>query len=103
MDFQQVQSADAEELSVLATRIVKDYYDSIIGAQQNDYMLKKFQTTTAIQEQLSHGYSFFFAQTEGRNVGFLGYYLREDHLYLSKLYLDKQERGKGYVKKCWSL
>ena len=50
----------------------------------------------AVAEQLAHGYNYYFAKREGQNAGFLAYYPREGALYLSKLYLYKDQRGKGF-------
>ena len=85
-------------MSALASRIVKEYYDPLLGAAQNDYMIEMFQSPHAIAEQLSHGYKYYFACVDDIDVGFLAFYPRGDALYLSKLYLDKSERGKGYAR-----
>lgn len=89
--------AGIAEMSAMATEILKDYYDAIIGAEQNDYMLRLFQTPDAVREQLSHGYRYFFAAEDGRRLGFFAFYPKADCMYLSKLYLYKTERGKGYA------
>lgn len=87
---------DIETMSILATSILRQYYDSIIGEEQNTYMLKKFQSFAAIQEQLEHGYIYYFIRINNKNIGFLAYFFRLDHLYLSKLYLKEEYRNKGY-------
>lgn len=88
--------AAIEEMSALAAKIVKEVFDPIIGAAQNDYMIKKFQTVGAITEQLTHGYRYYFVADEsGEPVGFLAFYPRGDELYLSKFYLKKEFRGRG--------
>jgi len=99
MDFIPVRAGDApaiERLSRIATEIVRDYYDPIIGPAQNTYMLEKFQSVPAIRGQLAEGYAYCIAEADGRPVGFLGFYPRGDALYLSKLYLYAAERGRGY-------
>lgn len=102
MEFMSVDLANEElvsRLSKIASEIVKKYYDPLLGSEQNDYMIEKFQSVPAIRDQLSRGYHYFIAQDGFRAVGFLGYYTRGDHLYLSKLYLSEGERGKGYGRK----
>ena len=100
MEFQPILPGDAagiETLSALATRIVRAYYDPIIGVEQNDYMLARFQSVPGITAQLADGYHYYIARDEtGRDIGFLGFYPRGDELYLSKLYLDESARGHGY-------
>ena len=99
MQFIRIEQNDrkaVERLSELASAIVKDYYDPIIGPDQNDYMIGKFQSVPGILDQFAHGYTYYIARDGDRDLGFMGYYPRGDALYLSKLYLKKEERGKGY-------
>ncbi len=103
MEFKKVlinEIKDIEELSNLATSIVREHFDPIIGKKQNDYMLNMFQSVPAICEQLKNGYNYYFVCDESkRKIGFLAFYPRENELYLSKFYLIKSERGKGISKK----
>lgn len=99
MIFERLDPADAEgiaEMSAVASAIVRDHYDPILGKEQNDYMLGKFQSPEAIREQLEHGYSYYFVGDKAHRLGFTAFYPRGDAMYLSKLYLYKDERGKGY-------
>lgn len=83
-------------LSGLASSIVKEHYDPIIGAEQNDYMIAKFQSPSAIKEQLSRNISYYLVcSKEGIGIGFIAFYPRETELYLSKFYLHKSQRGQG--------
>lgn len=84
------------EMSRMATEILREHYDPIVGKLQNDYMLDKFQSVKAIGEQLGNGYRYYFVRCDGRNVGFMAFYPRQKAMYLSKLYLYKDERGKGF-------
>ncbi len=99
MTFERLALSDEggiREMSAMATEIVREHFDPIIGKAQNDYMIGKFQTVEAIREQLAHGYRYYFVLEEGRRIGFLAFYPKEDCLYLSKFYLYKSERGKGF-------
>ena len=90
MDFIKLTLGDVngiKEMSEMATAILREHYDPIIGKEQNDYMLDMFQSVEAVTEQLSHGYNYYFAKNDGANAGFLAFYPREGALYLSKLYL----------------
>lgn len=90
--------AGISEMSRMATEIVREHFDPLIGKAQNDFMLEMFQSERAIKEQLEKGYSYFFVRNENRNLGFLAFYPKGDTLYLSKFYLYKSERGKGYAR-----
>lgn len=84
-------------MSRFASAIVKDYFDPLIGPAQNDYMIAHFQSPAAIADQLAHGYEYFFVcDDEGAPIGFLTYVVEPERLYLSKFYLHKSQRGKGY-------
>ncbi len=88
--------SSVNELSSMASEIWHEHYESILGRAQVDYMVERFLSPAAIKEQVGEGYSYRFAVAKGRKVGFFAYYPREGALYLSKLYLYKTERGKGY-------
>ena len=84
------------DLSALASSIVKEHYDPIIGAEQNDYMIAKFQSAASIKEQLSRNISYYLVCTDqAEKVGFIAFYPRGNELYLSKFYLHKSQRGQG--------
>lgn len=99
MIYRKTEAGDAQavrEMSALASSIVKEHYDPILGAEQNDYMIRKFQSEDAIREQLAHGYQYYMVCTEdGEGIGFIAYYPRETDVYLSKFYLRKDYRGQG--------
>ena len=86
------------EMSEIATEIVREHFDPIIGKAQNDYMIGKFQTADAVREQLEHGYQYYFVDDRGHRIGFLAFYPKGGCMYLSKLYLYKTERRKGYAR-----
>lgn len=88
------------ELSELASQIVKEHYDPILGSEQNDYMIEKFQSVPAITEQLQHGYRYYLICGEkGEKEGFLGFYPKEKEMYISKFYLHRDFRGRGLSKR----
>ena len=87
------------EMSEMATGIVREHFDPIIGKAQNEYMIKRFQTVDAIREQLRHGYRYFFVCECTQRIGFMAFYPKAECMYLSKFYLYKDARGKGYSRK----
>lgn len=102
LDFERVQAGETEKieaLSALATAIVREHFDPIIGRAQNDYMLALFQTVPAITGQLEHGYRYYFVvEEDGARIGFVAFYPRGGELVLSKFYLKKEVRGRGYAR-----
>lgn len=100
MDFIELSKEDNKgigEMSKMATTIVREYFDPLIGKEQNDYMIGLFQTEEAIKKQLESGYRYFFVKDKSAAVGFVAFYPRGKVMYLSKFYLYKTERGKGYA------
>ena len=83
-------------MSKLATNIVREHFDPIIGKAQNDYMISKFQTPKSIADALYHGYRYYFVKDGDHIVGFTAFVKKDDEMYLSKFYLKKEERGKDY-------
>ena len=101
MEFDRLPESDENgirEMSGMATAILREYYDPLLGKEQNDYMLDLFQSVRGITDQLRHGYRYYFVREDGRNIGFMAFFPREDHMYLSKLYLYREERGRGHAR-----
>ena len=94
---------DIYSLSRLATEIVREHYDPIIGKEQNDYMLKKFQSVEGIKSQFDNGYEYYFLylKDENQNIGFIGLCEEKKKLFLSKFYIKKEHRNKGYGKQAF--
>lgn len=84
------------KLSELASAVVKEHYDPIIGAAQNDYMIAMFQSPEAIIRQLEEGHIFNILSEDGRYIGYFACYPKEEKLYLDKFYIHKSCRGRGY-------
>ncbi len=93
-EFEKVTETTINALSDLASAIVKEHYDPILGAEQNDYMIEKFQSPQAIRDQLGHGYHYYFVLQNGVRAGFFGYYPRDGKTYLSKLYIHRDYRNR---------
>ena len=92
------EDSKVRDMSELASAIIKDYYDPLLGEEQNDYMIEMFQSEHAIRDQLSHGYRYIFVRANGEDIGFMAFYPRGDALYLSKWYLCADMRGRGFAK-----
>lgn len=82
-------------LSEVAEEIWRQHYTPIIGEAQVDYMLEKFLSPKALVEQINSGYEYFVFSYEYTFAGFAGIHEEDDKLFLSKLYVHKDFRGKG--------
>lgn len=98
-----VKAEDREQiagLSAFASQIVKEHFDPLIGPEQNDYMIARFQSVSAITDQIRSGYRYYVAEDEmGEMEGFVAFYPRDGKMYLSKFYVHGRARGRGIARK----
>lgn len=93
--------AQVAELAELARDIWTEHYLPIIGAEQVDYMLDRFQSTAAIVDQIAQGYEYYVAKRGDSAVGYIAIVpeLDQSTLLISKLYVAKNMRRRGCAKK----
>jgi GNAT superfamily N-acetyltransferase len=86
----------------LAHEIWYEYYVPLIGRAQVDYMVEKFQSSGAMQQQLREGYEYFTIERDGRPIGYCAVQPQpaDSALFLSKLYLLRDARGGGTGRVC---
>lgn len=90
---------DYEQISKLAFEIWTEHYTPIIGVASVNYMLNKFQTATAIENQILEGTSYYKLLFNSKLSGYLSFYKKDPLLFLSKIYVQSSLRGKGMGKK----
>jgi diamine N-acetyltransferase len=86
----------------MAREIWYEYYVALIGRAQVDYMVAKFQSASAMAQQMREGYEYFLVVRAGQNVGYCAVQAQaeERSLFISKLYLLSPERGTGTGRLC---
>lgn len=87
--------ADFKLVETLATQIWHQHYPDIIGLEQVEYMLAKFNSAKVIKEQVSLGAQFYYLSYNETSVGYMAIKPEDNFLFLSKLYVAKAFRGKG--------
>ncbi|WP_139997291.1 GNAT family N-acetyltransferase [Paenibacillus paridis] len=99
MRFPQINTTEEmAEVAQLAAEIWREYYVSIITIEQIEYMIGKFQSVSAIADQIHHqGYEYYFIHNNESVVGYLSVKQEENKLFLSKFYISKEHRGQGYA------
>lgn len=101
--FERVLTAEQiAQLAKTAGVIWREYWPSLMSTAQLDYMLDKFQSADALTRDINtQGYEYWFIEDEGSTQGYIG--VREEseseRLFISKVYLYKEARGKGYARK----
>ncbi len=96
--FRKVSSLkDIDVLAKKADEIWHEYFPGIITVEQIDYMVDLFLSPKAIKEEIADGYIFYSAlNKDNEMIGFAVFKPEEDRLFISKLYVEKSSRGKGY-------
>ncbi len=101
LEFIRVSTFEQIEMAAeLAEEIWSEHYTPIIGAEQVRYMLENFQSAKAITQQIDSGsWGYFLIYLEATAIGYFAFQVKLEQLFLSKLYLRKSHRGKGYSRK----
>ncbi len=96
--------AQIARIATLAREIWYEYYVALIGRAQVDYMVARFQSASAMLEQLGEGHCYFTIESDSpgaTEVGQpLGYFAIQPQpsvgkLFISKLYVCQSGRGRG--------
>ena len=89
-----------EELEQVAAIVWHQSYDGLIGPQQVEYMLARFQNREAFSRQMAEGYVYRGLFADGKLTGYTGS-VREndDRVFLSKLYILQEYRKHGFGRK----
>lgn len=82
----------------LADEIWHEHFTPIIGIEQVEYMINKFQSFNAIKNQIDSGYEYYLFNYKGEFVGYTGMKKEDSSLFLSKLYIKKDYRGNKIAK-----
>ncbi len=101
VSFEKVDKDSLTELAAMADEVWHEFFPRIITMGQIDYMVEKFQSRGAMEKQIDDGYSYYFIMDDGRKVGYTGIQPKDGKLFLSKLYIMKPYRKKGYAGKAF--
>jgi ribosomal protein S18 acetylase RimI-like enzyme len=92
-------SNDIALLCSLASKIWHEYWKILLSDEQIAYMLAKFQSPEAVKEQIKHeNYIYKLIKDDEEIIGYFGVCEKQQYLFLSKLYIVKEHRGKGIGK-----
>lgn len=99
IEFESIKNLEqCDELYKLAVEINSEHYAAITGIEQVNYMMEKFMSPQVSMEKISKGADYFFVKENDANVGYFCLEYRGEEVFLSKLYLLKSSRGKGYAR-----
>jgi GNAT superfamily N-acetyltransferase len=88
---------DIALVAKLADEIWWQHFNPIIGANQVEYMLKKFQSPEAISAQITMGTEYYLAWNDEKAVGYTGLISDQANskMMISKLYVKQESRFSG--------
>ncbi len=86
----------------LAHTIWHEYYVPIIGLDQVVYMLDKYQTVESMKGQIKSGSFYYLIYYNKRSVGYLSFNKEQNVIFLSKVYVLHNFRGKKIGKTAMS-
>lgn len=97
VDFVKVHTPDQINLvAALAKEIWYEHYIPIIGEKQVNYMVNRFQSAAAVTLQLNNeNFEYYLIYKSFEPSGYIGIRESEGELFLSKFYIQKENRGNG--------
>ncbi len=105
MEIKKVKTTkELERVAVLAYKIWNQHFVPIIGQEQVDYMVDKFQSKSAMAGQMESGYEYFYLSESGQEKAYLAIVPDESakRMMISKIYVEmemgeREEISKGGV------
>lgn len=92
------QAETTEDLALiqqLSHEIWHEYYPAIVSVTQIDYMLNKFHSIEALQNQIDAGQKFFLIMDGNKVIGYCAFSEKNGAAFLHKFYILSSSRGNG--------
>jgi len=87
---------DIPVIAMLADKIWRVHYISIISLEQIEYMLKKMYSPDSLKRQMIEGHVFSIVFNDTNPIGYLSISSKDNKEYfLHKFYVDISEQNKG--------
>ena len=98
------EASDLKELAEFAKAIWLEYWKPLLPEGQTEYMIELFHSEKVMKEQIENAhYHYFYLETEEGRIGYTALSVKEDQLFLSKLYVLKEHRHQGFGGKAFEL
>lgn len=95
-----ITSEQIADTARLANEIWREHYTPIIGAEQVNYMIAKYQSPDAIRSQIDQNeLVYYLLYVDRQPAGYFAIQIRPDEVFLSKLYVSKAQRKQGLAGK----
>ena len=101
--FEQVKTEEQiKKLAEVANIVWHDAFKEILTLEQIEYMIEKFQSYNALSQAVNkNGYEYYFIKQDNIIMGYTGLHEEGGKMFLSKLYILKEYRGKGVSSKAF--
>ncbi|MCM1299587.1 MAG: GNAT family N-acetyltransferase [Firmicutes bacterium] len=93
-EFVQMSEADLKGLKDFAAPIWYECYDGIVAAEHTEMLIEKYFEYENIKKFINEGTIYLNIVQYNARAGFAAFYLTDTYLYLDKLYLLKEYRGR---------
>ncbi len=87
-----VQQHQTQRVAALAAEIWREHYTPILGREQVEYMLDKFQSAEAMAQQIGEGYRYYLMEVGGKAAGYAAIKPEGETMFLSKIYVSQPYR-----------
>lgn len=87
------------EVEEAAKNVWHNYYRDIFSQEQIEYMLEKFQSRSAMKEQMKNGYIYYMLLSDEELAGYMCLHLKGDYVYLERLYIKAEFRRRGLARR----
>ena len=98
MSYFEIKQATTHEevaaVAALANDIWHECYANILSPEQIDYMMKTIQSVDRIEQDIKDGYEYYTAHLYGRLIGYMAMKPEDGYMFLSKIYIEKDFRGR---------
>ncbi len=91
------------EIEKAANLVWHNYYKDIFSQEQINYMLKKYQSTAAVKQQMSDSYIYYMLLVDNELAGYLCFKNHGDYIFISRLYIKAEYRRQGLARRTISL
>lgn len=98
MELRKISNSEIPTVQKLAREIWNEHYIKILSQEQIDYMLDKFYSSEKIASEIEEGIIWEMLWEKENPIGYLVCKLESEKLYISKIYLKAETRGKGLGK-----
>jgi ribosomal protein S18 acetylase RimI-like enzyme len=98
LKLQKISAEEIPSVRKLAKEIWNEHYIKILSQAQIDYMLDLFYSKAKIKSELEEGIVWEILIENEKPIGYLVCKIESEKVYISKIYLKVETRGKGLGK-----